>query len=439
LEGLGHVLHWITTVIWAMVALMICQRMKRTKTGWRSMEALFVGVAIAIEVHLLGYVFLADPPLWTAGIDLLFLGVGILLLVMPRRLFNGVDQMVARSSLQMHYRYMIKADPRAILVFDTERTLIESNRQGAEWLTSASGTLQGRKLFDVLAILQPVDTDALQAAVLRKESVDLKWNDRVFGDFEWTALVNDTGKTVGYMLTFCDVTEEKRFQREIIQSEKLAVVGQLAAATAHEIRNPLTSIKGFLQLLEYRLKADQMDSEIREYTRIMVEEVDRMEKIIRDFLLMTKPSDVMREKASINSIVERMLVLVQNQATLRNIEVITDLAPDLPEIPMHKEAIQQVILNLLQNAFEAMNTGGTLQLFTLTEDQMVAVKIIDTGVGMTEEEVANLGSPFYSTKTEGTGLGLTVSMKIIREHSGRLQVESAKGQGTTVTVQLPQS
>jgi signal transduction histidine kinase len=268
--------------------------------------------------------------------------------------------------------------------------------------------------------------------------IEIKRNDRIFSDFEWTELKNDRGKSIGAMLCFRDVTEEKKFQREIIQSEKLAVVGQLAAATAHEIRNPLTSIKGFLQLLEHRVKGYQHATELGEYTRIMVEEVDRMEKIIRDFLLMTKPSDVMREMVDLNSIIDRMLVLVQNQAILRNIQLVTELSP-LTEVKMHKEAIQQVILNLMQNSLEAMNIGGTLTIRTHEDEEFVAVQVIDTGIGMTEEEIANLGSPFYSTKTEGTGLGLTVSSKIVREHRGKLDVESEKGVGTTITVRLPKS
>lgn len=337
--------------------------------------------------------------------------------------------------LQARYHYVIEADPRAILLFQPDLTLVEINQKGRDWLKGTQAELQGVSMLEVLGRLQPEFPQDLLDKIMQRGAIELKIGERILSDFEWSELYDEQGGRVGGVLCFRDVTEEKKFQREIIQSEKLAVVGQLAAAMAHEIRNPLTSIKGFLQLL-HRLKTMEQEGEIKEYTRIMVEEVDRMEKIIRDFLLMTKPSDVIRETISLDTVIERVLVLVQNQAILRNIQVNTELC-ELPPVLMHKEAIQQVVLNLMQNALEAMNVGGTLTVRTEEEDKYVMLRVIDTGIGMTDEEIQNLGSPFYSTKTEGTGLGLTVSSKIIKEHRGQLEVQSEKGVGTTITIRLP--
>ncbi|ARU60001.1 hypothetical protein CBW65_02170 [Tumebacillus avium] len=337
--------------------------------------------------------------------------------------------------LQARYHYVIEADPRAILLFQPDLTLVEINQKGRDWLKGTQAELQGVSMLEVLGRLQPELPQDLLDKIMQRGAIELKVGERILSDFEWSELYDEEGGRVGGVLCFRDVTEEKKFQREIIQSEKLAVVGQLAAAMAHEIRNPLTSIKGFLQLL-HRLKTMEQEGEIKEYTRIMVEEVDRMEKIIRDFLLMTKPSDVIRETISLDTVIERVLVLVQNQAILRNIQVNTELS-ELPPVLMHKEAIQQVVLNLMQNALEAMNVGGTLTVRTEEEDKYVMLQVIDTGIGMTDEEIQNLGSPFYSTKTEGTGLGLTVSSKIIKEHRGQLDVQSEKGVGTTITIRLP--
>ncbi|MGB8957012.1 MAG: ATP-binding protein [Tumebacillaceae bacterium] len=391
-------------------------------------------MASILALYLLFY---GQHDLMENVIDVMLLGSGAGLLFVLTRRPERLDERMAKSGLHARYHYMIEADPRVIMLFSQDRRMIEINRQGRQWMEGASGDGKATTtLADVLTLLAPDDPEALLARIARRDTVEMKWNERILSGFEWTELFDDQGNSVGSILLFRDVTEDRKFQREYIHSEKLAVVGQLAAATAHEIRNPLTSIKGFLQLLEHRLKGNQHEGEIREYTRIMVEEVDRMEKIIRDFLLMTKPSDAVREPVAINSLLERMLTLVQNQATLRNVHVVTDLRSE-SSVLMHREAIQQVALNLLQNAFEAMNTGGTLTLQTLEDERYVSFKVIDTGVGMTDEEIANLGSPFYSTKTEGTGLGLTVSSKIIKEHGGRLNVESKKGVGTTITVQLP--
>lgn len=442
LEKLGFWLHWINLGVWLAISFVLFQKIKRSRTS-RALEWLFGGISLVVALHMLSVKgdiwFLAffGHPLVEVALYVTLTLLGIWLLRTLPLWFDRWMQAVARSGLEERYRYMIERDPRAILMFDHECLLVEINRQGYAILAEAGEELEGRKLIDLMRRIQPFATEAWMEAILQKEQLEVKWQSRILGEFEWNELVKDGTETVGYVLSFRDLTEEKKFQREFIHSEKLAVVGQFAAATAHEIRNPLTSIKGFLQLLEYRLKSNSFDGEIRDYTRIMVEEVDRMEKIIRDFLLMTKPSDVVRENAGINSIIERMLIIVQNQATLRNIQVLTSLEKSLPDVPMHKEAIQQVILNLLQNAFEAMNTGGTLSISTQDEEREVAVRIEDSGVGMTEEEVANLGSPFYSTKMDGTGLGLTVSSKIIKEHNGRLSIESKKGVGTTVIVRLP--
>ncbi|TCP58252.1 signal transduction histidine kinase [Tumebacillus sp. BK434] len=352
-----------------------------------------------------------------------------------RKLEKQGDAEQGGALLQARYHYVIEADPRAILLFQPDLTLVEINQMGRDWLKGTQTELYGKTMLEVITRLQPDLPQDLLDKIMHKAAIELKVGERILSDFEWTELFDEQGGRVGGVLCFRDVTEEKKFQREIIQSEKLAVVGQLAAAMAHEIRNPLTSIKGFLQLL-HRLKTMEQEGEIKEYTRIMVEEVDRMEKIIRDFLLMTKPSDVIRETISLNTVIERVLVLVQNQAILRNIHVHTDLC-ELPPVLMHKEAIQQVVLNLMQNALEAMNVGGTLTVRTEEEDKYVKLQVIDTGIGMTDEEIQNLGSPFYSTKTEGTGLGLTVSSKIIKEHRGQLDVQSEKGVGTTITIRLP--
>jgi signal transduction histidine kinase len=445
-------LDWLNVVIWWMV--FGYYRKKRMSLGIRPLEATFAGgVTFVLACYLTicalfstgeaGYL----PASWMsilngAGLHALTrgltLGMGTIVLLRLVDRIAALDQQVSVSSLHERYRHMIDADPRAILVFSPDRRLTEINRNGRAWMRGDSLELTGLTVEELIARVHPDDPQGVLTRIIGREPLELKWMGRMYSDFEWTDLIDEKGQAVGYMLCFRDVTEEKKFQRELIHSEKLAVVGQLAAAMAHEIRNPLTSIKGFLQLLEHRLEGSQHAQTIRDYTKIMVEEVDRMEKIIRDFLLMTKPSDVTRERACVNQLIKRMLILVENQATLRGVSVVTDLR-SISHVLMHREAIQQVILNLLQNAFEAMNSGGTLTLKTMEEEEFVAIQVIDTGIGMSEEVIANLGSPFYSTKTEGTGLGLTVSSKIIKEHNGYLDVSSVEGEGTTITLRLPKT
>jgi two-component system, sporulation sensor kinase E len=446
------VLYWGFAGVWLMVALYNFKRLKQSRSAdIRTLVTVVVVVSSVVfcaEAYTAflnsvkaGWWFVGSQALirqieWTHPLEEAVCITSVVLLFLFARRVDSLGHREAVSDLNARYRYVIEADPRAILVFRPGGILQEINRMGRELLGGSEEELIGQAAADILRPLEPEDPHDLLRRILNKEAVEVKQGERILGQFEWSDLLDEQGQVVGEMLCFSDITEDKKFQREIIQSEKLAVVGQLAAATAHEIRNPLTSIKGFLQLIDQRMKGNPREGEIGQYTKIMLEEADRMEKIIRDFLLMTKPSDVTREKVSVNEVIERMLVLVQNQAILRNINVVTELQP-VVEVMMHKEAIQQVVLNLLQNALEAMNIGGTLTIRTAEEAEHVLVCVNDTGVGMTEAEVANLGSPFYSTKMEGTGLGLTVSTKIIREHRGRLDVQSVKGEGTTFTVLLP--
>ncbi|MCX7571221.1 ATP-binding protein [Tumebacillus sp. DT12] len=449
-------LHWGFAGVWLGVALFTWKRFGRLRTAglqvWVLPLVLILSALVVTSFYAALYYTAKAGYMSGSWIDLslserqvetwqnIICVIGVLALLLVTERTERLQQAAVVSGLHARYRYVIEADPRAILLFDgTHWKLAEINRQARELLAAEEIDLIGQMAPEVLGRLYPDSPETASDLIRRmqvRDAIEIKQGERILGEFEWTELRDERGRMLGYMCSFRDITEEKKFQREIIQSEKLAVVGQLAAATAHEIRNPLTSIKGFLQLINQRLQGNDREDEITQYTTIMVEEVDRMEKIIRDFLLMTKPSDVMREEACLNGVIERVLVLIENQAILRNIEVSTDLTP-LSSVHMHKEAIQQVVLNLMQNALEAMNIGGTLSIRTGEEPEYVWVCVHDTGCGMTEEEVANLGSPFYSTKTEGTGLGLTVSMKIIREHRGRFDVVSEKGVGTTITVRLP--
>jgi signal transduction histidine kinase len=239
---------------------------------------------------------------------------------------------------------------------------------------------------------------------------------------------------LGVMVTFKDITMQELLEEQIRQSEKLAVIGELAAGTAHEIRNPLTSVKGFIQLLDRKYENDAPE---KEYFRIVLSELNRVNDIIREFLLLSKPTDPNLRRIDVNSVMEDIRTLMTSDALLHNI----DLQFRLSEIPaiceVDVEQIKQVFINLIRNAFEATGLNGRLVITINVGAEECEISFTDNGPGIPKEAIPRIFEPFYTTKPEGTGLGLTVSYRIIQHHGGTILVESEEGKGTTFRVLLP--
>jgi PAS domain S-box-containing protein len=220
----------------------------------------------------------------------------------------------------------------------------------------------------------------------------------------------------------------------IRESDKLSLVGQLAAGIAHEIRNPLTSLRGFIQLLQYKSEDN------REYCQIMLSEMDRINLIVSEFLILAKPHMVQYTVRDINQIISQVATLIGTQAIINNIHLDTKLTEGLPSISCEENQLKQVMINLIKNAIEAMPNGGTITVETgMHDSEHLYIRIIDEGKGIPPERLNKLGEPFYTTKEHGTGLGLMVCYKIIENHLGKLLVHSEVDQGTTFEIILSTS
>ena len=227
-----------------------------------------------------------------------------------------------------------------------------------------------------------------------------------------------------------DVTERKQAEEMIRKTELLSVVGQMAAGVAHEIRNPLTSLKGFVQLLKTQGGKP-------EYFSIMLSELNRIEFIISEFLVLAKPQVVVHRQCEIKPLLEHIITLGKTHAIMHNVQIVTRYAPDLPAINCEENQVKQVFLTLLKNAIESMPGGGTVTVSVGREEGMLMISFTDEGCGIPEDRIAKLGEPFYTTKASGTGLGLMVSFKIISHHGGTITVKSKLDEGTTFEVRLP--
>ncbi|MCC2338930.1 ATP-binding protein [Bacillus cereus group sp. MYBK71-2] len=234
------------------------------------------------------------------------------------------------------------------------------------------------------------------------------------------------------MIIVRDITERKKTEELLNKSDTLAAIGQLAAGVAHEVRNPLTVIKGFIQLFQIN-KEDQ-----EKYFNLMLSEIERIEAILQEFLSIAKTDEISTEKKNIYQIFKNVVSLMNTKAIMTNIQV--ELYADSKDIIIEcsENQLKQVFINILQNSIESMPDGGRISIHIkgIGKDGII-ISVIDKGIGIPEERIKRLGEPFYSTKEKGTGIGLMLSYKIIESHQGKISIMSEVGVGTTVTIYLP--
>jgi PAS domain S-box-containing protein len=229
-----------------------------------------------------------------------------------------------------------------------------------------------------------------------------------------------------------DISERKKAEEILLQSEKLSIVGELAAGVAHEIRNPLTTIKGFVQLYK------KQDSSI-EFSDLLLNELERIETITSELLSLGKPQAIKLSKVDIRELLESTLELLQPQAYMSNTQFELMSEGEKFYITCEKNQIKQVFLNILKNAMEAMKDGGDILLSLSSTGRDLVVSIKDKGCGIPEELLPRLGEPFYTLKEKGTGLGLMICHKIIKQHNGSITYYSKVNEGTLVEIKLPLS
>jgi two-component system NtrC family sensor kinase len=234
-----------------------------------------------------------------------------------------------------------------------------------------------------------------------------------------------------------DVSERMRAQAVLVESEKLALTGRLAASLAHEINNPLQSVVGLLSLAEEDLAQGRDASQ---YVQIALEEVERAAELIARLRNLSRPQQTgERKPAEINALVERVLTLTQKKCQESQVKVEWAPGADLPVPWLACDHMQQVFMNLVLNAVDAMPDGGRLEVSTerTLEPPGVTVRFADSGMGISPEDLPHLFQPFYTTKSMGVGLGLYVSKQIVESHGGRIELESAPDKGTTFGVWVP--
>ena len=248
-------------------------------------------------------------------------------------------------------------------------------------------------------------------------------------------IINEEGQFVGQVLIIRDLGEIRRLQDEIRRKEKLAAIGGLAAGVAHEIRNPLSSIKGIATY--FKNKSDQ-NSDDEEMAGVMIEEVERLNRVISELLEFARPTELKLKTTDVNSLIEHSVRLIEKEASDKNIDIKLDLSQQPVSAQIDSDRFSQCLLNLYLNALQAMGKGGQLSIKdSLTDDNLIVIEIRDTGSGIKVENLNQIFDPYYTTKTKGTGLGLAIVHKIVEAHNGSIKVRSISGQGTSFIITVP--
>ncbi|WP_102344791.1 EAL domain-containing protein [Bacillus sp. Marseille-P3661] len=243
-------------------------------------------------------------------------------------------------------------------------------------------------------------------------------------------VIEDNGEVERVIMVGRDITEKRRAEEQLMKAEKLQVVGELAAGVAHEIRNPLTAIKGFVQLFQVgQIKDD--------YFNVIFSEFERIEEIINEFLSLAKPKEIKQSYTSIPQLYKEVETLFESEANLKNIQFSKKITEDVQPIMCDRNQIKQVLINVIKNSIESIESGGLIKAKICAKEEYLVIKISDNGVGISEERLQKLGEPFYSNKEKGTGLGLMMCYKIIEEHNGTISFKSQVNKGTTVKIKLP--
>jgi len=237
-------------------------------------------------------------------------------------------------------------------------------------------------------------------------------------------------RVTGTILSTRDITERKHLEKEMARLDKLDLVGETAVGIGHEIRNPLTAVRGFLQIMQNKTDLN----EYREYISIMIDELDRANSIIKEFLSLAKDKAIYPKRVNLNRVIENLCPLIEAEAILANQSVVTELA-EIPDLLLDEKEICQLILNLTRNGLEAMPEGSSLLIRTFCDGKKAVLSVKDSGSGIAPEALEKLGTPFFTTKEHGTGLGLAVCYSIAVRHEATIEVETGPD-GTTFSVRF---
>ncbi len=358
--------------------------------------------------------------------------------------FMGTELLARRkdlSALRNLQELILENIPVGMFTVSSQGEILQSNRSAREILRLSKDRLQEQNIEGILPGIWSRLRELLGSE--QKTSVRFDWllsdadRERVQLEFIAAKLESEDDLVKGYVLTFQDLTRVRELEFAMRQSEKLAAVGQLAAGIAHEIRNPLASISGSIQLLEAGYAG--ATAEDKKLMKIVLREIDRLNNLISEFLEFVRPEKPPDAIVDLNLLLQDILeMLKMNQALRQDVVQSVDLKAH-GQISGNKDKLKQALLNIIINAYQSMHDTEAASITIATADQQdrVILRVRDSGCGIEEKNLKKIFEPFHTTKPKGTGLGLAVVHKIIEGHNARIFVESEKGKGTEFRIEFP--
>lgn len=371
------------------------------------------------------------------GSYLLLIGLaGISLLILFQKYRSAQSSLSRIKALSDN---IVENMPIGLIVLDTDFIVASFNYTAETLLRVQGDNIIGKPVKEKLPSQLVELIMGLQGSgknIIKELEIDLVENGKVYLDINMSKLEDTSGILLGYIILFRDLSEVRELKKEVERSTRLASIGRLAAGVAHEIRNPLSSIKGFATYFgeRYRDVPEDKDTAI-----IMVNEVERLNRVISQLLEFARPVDINREMTDIRTIVNHSTKIIERNASEKDIRLKLEIPGDIPPVAIDSDRIKQVLLNLFLNSIEAMEKGGDI---TVSVDydpgsEMIKLVVSDTGKGIDSGDLVNIFDPYFTTKQSGTGLGLAIVHRIIESHDGEIKVESAQGKGTSVIITLP--
>ena len=369
---------------------------------------------------------------------LVTLGTGALYFIFVVQNYSLVDRTLER--MKSYTENVVESMADGLISIDREGKIVTVNRQAGAILGSGRERLEGKNITELLGdgvgeILGPPEGRVLVRD--RQMEIVRGPGGRIPLSLSAAPLRDDAGRELGSVLLIKDLREIRDLQEKVRRSERLASLGRLAAGVAHEIRNPLSSIRGFAQYFQKRFSGQ---AEEEGYASVMIKEVDRLNRVITELLDFAGPKDPHRERQPIEAIVDHALKLLAPDLDARMVTVVREYEPGLPPIPVDRDQLSQVVINILLNAIQSMGEEGEIRIVLRRRVPPPGVEVIvtDTGAGIPADDLEKVFEPFFSRKRKGTGLGLAIVHQIVTGHQGEIGVESEAGKGTTFRITLPE-
>jgi len=374
------------------------------------------------------------------GATLLLIGLaGIILLFLTQSYRATKDSL---SRIKAFSDNLVENMPIGLIAIDTGENIASLNTVAGAILQVSLTDVIDKPASQVLPekLWALVENLKMKAAAVEKEIDCPVAGGRVIPvEVSANILEDENENFLGYVLLFKDLSEVRTLRKEIARNQRLATVGRLAAGVAHEIRNPLSSIKGFATYFKERYLDVPEDQRI---AGIMIQEVDRLNRVVSQLLEFARPATINKKSVLLPDFIKDSLKLVEGRASEKNIEIKTGFAAGAKAVFLDPDKMNQVFLNLYLNAIEAMGeNGGTLGVYleSAPDQKGMEIRVSDTGIGIREEDLGHVFDPYFTTKAAGTGIGLAIVHKILEVHKGEIKIDSQPGKGTVVILTLPYS